>query len=218
MKIIPVINCADFEAVKSRVAVAKEILSTVPEADRWLHIDIADGGFTNGYSTWRNPTDLAELKLGPDIKIELHLMMNEPEQAMEAWLAAGISRLIFHLESTDSVGVVIASCHSRGVEPMLALRPDTPVAHAMQYLAGVPGAQVLAVTPGPAGSPFDEKMYDKITALRQRFPDMIVEVDGGVNPETAGKMRSAGATQAAAGSYIFNNADPAKAYKELLDA
>ena len=218
MKILPVINCQDFETVKSRMKVAVELLSIVPEADRWVHIDIADGGFTDGYSTWRNPTDLAELKLTPDIKIELHLMVNEPEQAMEAWFTAGISRLVFHLETTSTIEVITSSCHSRGVEPMLAIGPQTPVAHAMQYCTKIPGFQLLAVKPGKAGQELAPGTLEKIKAVRNHYPDMIIEVDGGVVPETAKQMREAGATQAVSGSYIFNSSDPAKAFKELLDA
>lgn len=218
MKIIPVINCQDIETVKSRMEVIKGLLAAVPEGDRWVHVDIADGGFTNGYSTWRNPTDLAELKLSADIKIELHLMVNEPEQAMEPWLAAGISRLIFHLESTSVMEVITASCHSRGVEPMLAIGPDTPVAHVMPYAGRQPGFQFLAVKPGLAGQSLDPKTTERIKTLRARFPELIIEVDGGVTPETVKQLREAGATQAVSGSFIFDSSDPAKAFKQLLDS
>src|SRR5262245_56242129 len=120
MKIIPVINCQDFESVKNRMQTAQDLLTAVPAPDRWVHIDVADGSFTNAYATWRNPSELAEMKIRLDTKIELHLMVNEPEQAMDAWLSAGISRLIFHLETTDSVEVITAACNNLGVEPMLA--------------------------------------------------------------------------------------------------
>ncbi len=218
MNIIPVINCQDFETVKARVQIARESLFPMirPE-ERWLHIDIADGGFTNGYSTWRNPGDLAELKLTSDIKIELHLMMNEPEQAMDPWLAAGISRLIFHLEATASLEVVVACCRDRGVEPMLALAPETPVNHALTYLAGLPACQILAVHPGLAGQSMEPGTLEKIASIHARFPNMVIEVDGGVTPETAAQMKAAGATQVVAGSSIFGAENPGAIFKKYLE-
>jgi len=218
MKIIPVINCQDYETAKSRMQIAETLLASVPPSDRWVHIDIADGSFTNGYSTWRSPTDLAEMKLRLDTKIELHLMVNEPEQAMDAWLAAGISRLIFHLESTAALEVITAACNNCGVQPMLAIGPDTPVSHATTYCADMPGFQFLAVKPGLSGQEIDPKTFERIGSLRERFPQILIEVDGGVTPETAKRLKQWGATQAVSGSYIFNSADPAKAFKELLEA
>lgn len=218
MQIIPVVNCQDFDCVKQRVQTAQESLfPLVKPEDRWLHIDIADGGFTKGYETWRNPTDLSSLKLSPEIKIELHLMVNEPEQAMEAWLATGISRLIFHLESTASLDVIVAACHSRGVEPMLAISPATPAPHALPYLAGFSSCQLLAVEPGKAGQEFEEHMYEKIKTIHTRFPDMVIEVDGGVTPETAPNIKAAGASILTAGSTIFESPNPVAVFRKYLE-
>lgn len=218
MKILPVINCQNFRTVKKRMDIAQELLRAVPAVDRWIHIDIADGSFTNGYVTWKNPTEFAELKLEEGVKIELHLMVNEPEQAMDQWFAVGISRLVFHLESTSVIDVIESACHSRGVEPMLAITPDTPVAHTLRYCSGMHGFQFLAVKPGLSGQTLDPNTMERIRTMRAKFPDMIIEVDGGVIPETAKQMREAGATQVVSGSYIFNSEDPAKAFKELQDA
>lgn len=217
MLTIPVINCSDFIEVGRRLKISQELLSNVPPHDRWIHIDVADGTFTKGYTTWRNAGDLANIKLDPNIKLEIHLMVNEPEQALDAWFALGISRLIFHLETTASLEVIVAACHSKGVEPMLALSPETTVPHALPYIAGLPGCQLLAVHPGPAGQPFQEPTLEKVKTLRQRFPELIIEVDGGVTLETAPKIKAAGASQIVAGSSIFEAEDPVAVFKKYLE-
>ena len=217
MRIIPVINCQDFDCVKTRARIAAEALfPLVAGTERWLHIDIADGGFTNGYSTWRHPADVAALRLTPDIKIELHLMVNEPETVMEHWLAAGISRLIFHLETTSALEIIASSCRNRGVEPMLALAPQTEISHAYSYLTGFTSCQLLAVPPGLPSQPLHEGTVEKVKAIRARFPDILIEVDGGVTLEIAPRLKAAGANQIVAGSSIFNSSDPVSVFGQYL--
>ena len=82
----------------------------------------------------------------------------------------------------------------------------------------VDGFQFLAVKPGLSGQALDGNTMERIRTMRAKFPDMIIEVDGGVVPETAKQMREAGATQVVSGSYIFNNPDPMKAFSELMNS
>lgn len=217
MQIIPGINCLDFECVKSRFTQAREMLSTKPEFSRWVHIDIADGGFTGGYETWRNPEDLQKIE-AEDIKIELHCMMNEPEAVIASWLSAGIARLIFHLEATSNVEVIAKMCREKNIQSMLAIGPETPAEHLLPYLSVVDGAQILAVSPGKSGQLFTEDALTKIQTIRKAFPEIIIEVDGGITKEVAQKCISAGASQLAITSAIFNTSNPAEAFQDISQA
>lgn len=220
--IIPAINCQEFDEVKERFHVAQEILFGVGseshetgERDGWIHIDIADGGFTKGYSTWRNAQEFATLKRHPHLRVEVHIMVNEPEPVISEWLALGVHRIIFHLETTGNVEAIANMCKESGVEPMLALKPETPIAHAASYMGLVSGCQLLAVTPGPGNQAMQASIIEKIAALRKAYPDLLIEVDGGITPETAKQCYTAGANQLISGSYIFSDENPAAAFARL---
>lgn len=224
MKVIPVINCTDFDCVKSRIEIVQEFLcdhgssnrGAMPEA--WIHVDIADGGFTSGYATWRNPTDLKSFRRDSHLKIEAHLMLSEPELALEAWLDAGVQRIIVHLETVTAIDTVVNICEGRGVGVWLAISPKTPAEKAFPYLPLVAGCQILAVNPGLPGQVMEVGTLEKIAAIRKKFPDLPIEVDGGITTETISQCRKAGATQAVAGSAIFSAQDPAAAYTDLVKA
>jgi ribulose-phosphate 3-epimerase len=224
MKIIPVINCQDFDCVKARISLAQEFLCdhgsenrTVSSGDEgcFIHLDVADGGFTNGYTTWRNPAELKAWRKDSHLSIEVHLMLTEPELSLEAWLDAGVSRIIVHLEAATSIDTIAAMCAGRGVELWLALAPATPAEKAFPYLSVVQGCQVLAVEPGRAGQAMLPGTLEKVSALRAAFPELPIEVDGGITPATVPLCKDAGATQVVAGSAIFNAPDPATAYRDL---
>lgn len=220
--IIPAINCQEFDEVKERFHVAQEILfgggsegHETGEREGWIHIDIADGGFTKGYSTWRNAREFAELKRNPNLKVEVHVMVNEPEPVISEWLALGVHRVIFHLESAGNVEAIAAMCKESNVSPMLALKPTTPIAHAAPYMDLVEGCQVLAVEPGPGSQAMQPMIIEKIVALRKAYPALLIEVDGGITSETAARCIAAGADQLISGSYIFTDENPAAAFQRL---
>lgn len=223
MHIIPAINCQEFDEVKERFHVAQEVLfgagsesHQTGERDEWVHIDIADGGFTNGYSTWRSPAEFKTLKRHPRLKVELHVMVNAPEEILAEWLTVGVDRVIFHIETTQAVEQVIAMCNEVGVEAMLALKPETPVSHVAPYLGAVSGCQVLAVVPGLSGQVMQDGTLEKIAALRKMRSDLVIEVDGGITPQTAPQCFAAGADQLTSSSYIFLDENPAAAYVRLM--
>ncbi len=224
MQVIPVINCPDFDTVKARIEIAQEFLcdhgsenrTAAPEG--WVHIDVADGGFTAGYATWRNPADLKSFKRDQHLKIEAHLMLTEPELALEEWLDAGVNRVIVHLETVTAIDTVVNICESHNVEVWLAIAPQTPAEKAFPYLSIVKGCQVLAVQPGLPGQTMAAGSLEKIRAIREAFPQLPIEADGGVTAETIGQYKSAGATQVVAGSAIFNAEDSAAAYRTLVRA
>ncbi len=224
MNILPVINCPDFDCVKARVQLAQGFLCDHGSESRtistgtdqcWVHLDVADGGFTNGYTTWRNPAELKAWRGDSHLSFEVHLMLTEPELAIESWIDAGVRRIIVHLEAVTSLDTVATICAGRGVELWLALSPQTPAEKAFPYLGVVQGCQVLAVEPGKAGQPMLAGTLEKVAVIRAAFPSMPIEVDGGITKETVSLCKTSGATQVVAGSALFNSSDPAAAFREL---
>jgi len=201
-----------------RLKQVDDIYKAFPEDEPWVEIDVADGGFTRGYTTWRNVNDLKLFtREEKPFQIAMHVMMNQPEDVVEMWAAADIKRFIFHLETTASVEMITSICQTKGIDAMIALAPPTTAQHAIQYLKLADSVQVLAVSPGVSGQQFQEEVLEKIKFLRLQFPNMVIEVDGGMNPETAKKCLEAGASQIVATSYIFKADDPIRAYAELRE-
>jgi ribulose-phosphate 3-epimerase len=210
MGVFPVINCSDFESVKKTVDAARKFL---PEGN-FLHCDIADAAVTF-HKTWNNPTDWARLRA--PYELEVHLMVGRPEREIEAWIAAGVRRFIIHVENVtdESLLEIFNMADKRGVGVVLSSNPETPVKRLVPYLKQFSMFQVLAVHPGVSGQPFLPLSLEKIKWLRRERPRAIIEVDGGMNPETAQLVKDAGANIVVSSSYIFSSPDPAAAYKTL---
>lgn len=210
MNVIPVINCPDIACVQKRIAVAKTFLQ---EGDL-VHLDVTDGSFS-AHKTWADPMEWGTLKA--PFALEVHLMVEQPEQYADNWLVAGARRLIVHIETItpQSLQEIIATAARYHAEVMLSSTPESDVEDLVPYLRHHGLFQVLAVSPGPAGQKFLPFVDEKIRFLREELPDATIEVDGGVDPQTARNIKELGADTIVSGSYIFNSADPRKAYEEL---
>jgi len=210
MNVIPVINCSDAEHAKETLEHARSFLRT----GDWVHLDVTDGIFST-HKTWNDPVAWAEMD--NQFNLEVHLMVAHPENHVVPWLDAGAKRIIIHVETItpESVKNIFGICSDKGAEIMLASNPDSFFeTHIRQYADLFSEFLVLAVRPGPAGQPFDRSVLEKIKVLKQENAIMI-EVDGGMNPETVKLVKDAGADTVAAGTYIFKAPDPKKAYEEL---
>jgi ribulose-phosphate 3-epimerase len=210
MKVIPVINCPDVACVQKKIAIAKTFLR---EGD-FLHLDVTDGSFATP-RTWADPLEWEKLK--SPFALEVHLMVEHPEEWVDDWLAAGARRLIVHAESLtpQSMHEIISTAARYHVEVMLSSKPESISEELTPYLRYFAAFQVLAVQPGPEGQEFLPFVCEKIRFLREESPDAIIEVDGGMNPETARQVKEVGADTIVSSSYIFNATDPKKAYEEL---
>lgn len=230
MEIIPAVNCENFECVKEK-------LQKSAEFSDWAQIDIADGKFTP-HKTWNNPGDLithAYRQAGnyrlPIINLELHLMVENPQDVIDDWMKTGAKRIIVHFESlakaadknplndlSDILNFILGKCASENIEVGLALTPKTPVEKIISYLDKINFIQILAVEPGLAGQKLQPQVLDKIKFLKNldgKFADIIIEVDGGINLETAKLCKEAGADILAVASYIWDSQNPKAAFEEL---
>ena len=215
MQIIPAINCPDFLCVKKRLAQISELGSS------WAHIDVADGKFTPA-KTWGNPDELSKVigKLS-SIDIEAHLMTQNPEEMVGDWLKSGVKRIIMHLKALKSDAPEFARLVKKWetrfshIEIGLAITPDVDTEEIFPYLDSISFIQMLAVNPGWAGQEFNPVILDKIISLKKKFPNVTVEVDGGINIETAKLAKETGADVVVSASYIWGGSDPKTAFDEL---
>jgi ribulose-phosphate 3-epimerase len=209
MKVVPAINCESFECVSEKILLASEF------AD-WLQIDVADGKFSPAL-TWNNPEKLAEWlkERGLNIKVEAHLMVENVLGEALRWLKAGAKRIVVQAGTEFDYEKLLAACGEYRAEAMLSFSPQVSLDDNLALASAFREFQVLAVSPGFAGQKFDDESTVKIKSLRRVFPDVIIEVDGGINPATAEEVKSAGADIVVSASYIFENKNPREAFAKL---
>lgn len=216
MEIIPVINCSDIHCVEERMNMIRSLGAS------WAQIDVADGIFApieswNEKSQISNPPDgRASLKSifssFPEINLEVHLMVRHPLEVVDDWISLGAKRIIFHAEtiSLDEVEKMKGK-----VEIGIALLPETPVEDFDKFSSVSNFVQILAVPQGFSGGKFKETMIGKIERLREKYKNIDIEIDGGITPLIAEKIKHAGANIATSGSFIFNSENPIESYREL---
>lgn len=210
LNVIPVINCLDESCVRERVRRIEEYCGK----ESWVHLDVADGCFTF-HKTWNDPSAWPEI--GKKLNLEVHLMTEHPHGPALSWIWAGAKRIIVHLETLHKMTTkaIAEMAKVRSADVMLAINPETPVERLQSYFRLFSQFQILAVNPGLAGQVFLPTVLGKVKFLRRQFPGATIEVDGGINPETAKLVRAAGADIVVSATYIFGNSDPKRAYEEL---
>jgi ribulose-phosphate 3-epimerase len=210
MRVIPVLNCATKREAEEKYGVLKTFLGK----NEFIHIDVADGIFTF-HKTWNDPRGWAALQM--PFPLEVHLMAAHPEDLIASWLAVGAERFIVHIETIDqdSFRAIMSQCKAGHAELMLSSNPETPVDEFTPYLHEVSCFQVLCVNPGLAGQKFLPLVLDKVKWLKYALPNAIIEVDGGITPETGQWAKDAGADIIVSSSYVFRSKEPQKAYEGL---
>ncbi len=207
------VNCPDFE---STLAVLHKLEKFLPPGST-LHLDISDAQFTVN-RTWADPEKwknlLRHLNV-KDIQFEAHLMVHKPEEVLEPWLRAGAKRAIVHVERMTDADFILRACDGYKAEAMLASSPETSVEAYRPHLKTWKAFQVLAVNPGFAGQKFLPVVLDKIKFLRAEAPHATIEVDGGMNLETAMLVKACGANTIVSASYVLDAHDPGAAFREL---
>lgn len=206
VEIIPSINAPTFAEVQERIAKVEPFVS-------WCHLDVTDGVFS-AHPTWRDPADLARLETR--LNCEAHLMIAEPERAVDAWFTESVKRVIVHWEAMRDPELVIQKCRAAGIEIGFAIRPDTPWEKLKPWLEKIDMACILRVQPGASGQSMPSEMLGEIAAIRAVCPSCIIEIDGGINLETASRAWDAGADILVVGSAIFDAPDIASAIASLL--
>lgn len=214
MEVIPSLNCPNLACAAEKLAAFRGLGAP------WIHVDVADGRFTPAV-LWNDAASAGSLvraiaERAPGATIEAHLMVVDPEVAAERWLAAGAKRIVVQAETVRDLPALEGLCERHGAELVLSVAYATDIGVLTRLVSDrIASVQVLAVKPGFSGEPLEPAALETIAFLHKRYPSLLIEVDGGVTPETGKAMKAAGADILVSGSSIWNAPDHRKAYQEL---
>jgi ribulose-phosphate 3-epimerase len=169
----------------------------------WLHVDVMDGHFAPNISM--GPLMVEACCSVSSLPVDVHLMIENPERHIEAFAKAGANLITIHIETGYHAYRSLQSIRELGCRPGIALNPGTPASAITQVLPLVDMVLVLGTNPGFSGQTFIPQMLSKITVIRQENPDMLIQVDGGMNTETLPAAFHAGANVFVAGNAIFKH-------------
>lgn len=174
----------------------------------WLHFDVMDGHFVPNLSF--GPDICKQIRLNSDLFMDVHIMVSNPNYFSDVFIEAGANLITFHLEACkneEEVIQIIDKIHTKNVKVGLSIKPTTSVNELLPYLDKIDLVLVMSVNPGYGGQSFMMEAIDKIQTLRHYIDvnhfDVLIEVDGGINQDTAPLVLNAGVDVLVAGSYIF---------------
>ena len=212
MKLAPSILSADFAAL------GRDDDRVAAEADL-LHVDVMDGHFVPNLTI--GPPVVKSLRAHTDLFLDCHLMVDNPQVLLADFAAAGADRCIVHVELGDP-RPLFAELRDLGVGVGLVCTPETPVEEVLAHLAEVDLLLFMTVHPGWGGQAFIADVLDKVAVARNEIDswglDVEIEVDGGINVDTAPAAAAAGADILVAGSAVFGADDPAAAARAIRAA
>jgi len=207
-RVVPSILSADFGRLREQVAEVVDAGASI------IHVDVMDGHFVPPITIGALAVEaLREL----DVTLDVHLMIEQPERHIADLAKAGAHNITFHAEATPHVDYTLAAIRDLGCHAGLAVCPSTPPA--VYREAELDTALCMTVNPGWGGQEFIPRSLDKIARIRALIGEKVhLEVDGGIDIDTAGPCAAAGATLFVAGSAVFGQPDPAAAYRALAAA
>lgn len=185
----------------------------------WIHLDIMDGLFVPNIS-FGLPVVQA-IRKATTKTLDVHLMIEQPERYITAFADAGADVLTLHYEASRHLHRAMQQIRDAGMKAGVVLNPHTPVELLQDLLPYLDLVLLMSVNPGFGGQKFIPQILDKTVRLKKmiekRGLEVLIEVDGGVNAETAAQLFDAGADALVAGSYVFGSEDPQKTIERLLE-
>jgi ribulose-phosphate 3-epimerase len=202
VKLAPSVLAADFARLGEQIREAEEA-----GAD-WVHLDVMDGHFVPNLTL--GPAIAAAARRSTSLPLDVHLMVETPGRVVEMFAQTGVDSLTVHVEATPHLHRTVQRIRELGLRAGVAINPATPIASVTEILPFVDLVLVMTVNPGFGGQSFIPTMNAKIARLRallaeQGLSGVDVEVDGGIDAQTARAVVQAGATVLVAGSAVFNS-------------
>ena len=211
VRIAPSILSADFAALGAAIAAAER-----GGADL-IHVDVMDGHFVPNLTM--GPPVVRSISKVAKVPLDIHLMIEEPDRYLEAFVQAGAAMISVHVEVLPHLHRTIQAIKELGAKAGVALNPSTPVVALEQIAGDVDHVLVMSVNPGFGGQTFIPRSESKIQAVRalldRQGSAAPIEVDGGVDMSNAARIVEAGGTILVAGNSIFGTGDPERATREL---
>lgn len=214
IKIAPSILSADFSKL------GEEIKEVERGGADWIHVDVMDGHFVPNITI--GPLIVDAIRPITTLPLDVHLMIEEPDQYIEAFAKAGADYITVHVEACRHLHRTIQLIRSHGVKPGVVLNPHTPVETIQHILGDIDVVLFMTVNPGFGGQKFIPSVVPKVKQLSQIIKEcdlsIEIQIDGGITPQTIGCCVEAGANVFVAGSAIYNQPNRAEAIAAIRTA
>lgn len=211
--IAPSILSADFSKLSD------EIRAVETAGADWIHIDVMDGHFVPNLTV--GPVVVHSIRKVTSLFLDVHLMITDPRTYAPQFAESGADSITFHVEAVSKPEEMIKAIKALGKKVGMSLRPKTPLSAVLPYISLLDLVLVMTVEPGFGGQKFMADMLPKVAGLKKESektnPNLKIEVDGGINAETAPLTVNEGANVLVAGNSIFAQANRSKAIQKILD-
>lgn len=214
MKIAASLICAD------PLDLNKDLEQLIESKVDFIHFDVMDGSFVPRYGLY--PEILSALRKKTDIPVDVHMMVENPEDFINDFKLAGADYYCFHIEATKHAHRVIKKIELSGMKAGVALNPATPISDLKYIISDIKMVVLMAINPGIVGHKLIPNMIDKIRDLRAFANeagnhDLLIEIDGGVTPESAQSMLDAGADLLVCGTGTIFRPQEDTVYNKIQD-